>query len=167
MPRFTICLHIFIYLVNNFWVFVSLLLTMYTLVVAATMLTAQSCLTLRSRGLQPTRLLCPWDCTGKNPGVDCHFLLQVILPTHRLGLHLLHLLHCRWIFYHWTNRDTHTHTHTPTHLYIYIYIYMYICIYMYIYMCIYMCIYIYMYIQIYTLLYSESVEMLHPPWLKP
>ena len=25
---------------------------------------------------QPTRLLCPWDSTGKNTGVGCHFLLQ-------------------------------------------------------------------------------------------
>ena len=27
---------------------------------------------------QPTRLLCPWDCPGKNTGVGCHFLLQCI-----------------------------------------------------------------------------------------
>ena len=27
-------------------------------------------------GLQPARLLCPWDLPGKNPGVGCHFLLQ-------------------------------------------------------------------------------------------
>ena len=27
-------------------------------------------------GLQPTRLLCPWDFPGKNTGVGCHFLLQ-------------------------------------------------------------------------------------------
>ena len=25
---------------------------------------------------QPTRLRRPWDSPGKNPGVDCHFLLQ-------------------------------------------------------------------------------------------
>ena len=31
---------------------------------------------LRSHGLQPTRLLCPWDSPGKNTGVGCHFLLQ-------------------------------------------------------------------------------------------
>ena len=31
---------------------------------------------LRPRGLQPTRLLCPWDSPGKNTGVGCHFLLQ-------------------------------------------------------------------------------------------
>ena len=27
-------------------------------------------------GLQPVRLLCPWDSPGKNTGVGCHFLLQ-------------------------------------------------------------------------------------------
>ena len=27
-------------------------------------------------GLQPTRLLCPWDFPGKSTGVGCHFLLQ-------------------------------------------------------------------------------------------
>ena len=27
-------------------------------------------------GLQPTRLLCPWDSPGKNTIVVCHFLLQ-------------------------------------------------------------------------------------------
>ena len=27
-------------------------------------------------GLYPTKLHCPWDSTGKNTGVGCHFLLQ-------------------------------------------------------------------------------------------
>ena len=31
---------------------------------------------VRPHGLQPTRLLRPWDCPGKNTGVGCHFLLQ-------------------------------------------------------------------------------------------
>ena len=31
---------------------------------------------VRPRGLQPTRLLCPWDSPGKDTGVGCHFLLQ-------------------------------------------------------------------------------------------
>ena len=30
----------------------------------------------RPRGLQPTRLLCPWDFPGKSTGVGCHFLFQ-------------------------------------------------------------------------------------------
>ena len=29
----------------------------------------------RPRGLQPTRLLCPWDFPGKCTGVGCHCLL--------------------------------------------------------------------------------------------
>ena len=32
-------------------------------------------------GLQPTRLLCPWDFPGKNTQVSCHFLLQGIFST--------------------------------------------------------------------------------------
>ena len=32
-------------------------------------------------GLQPARLLCPWDSPGKNIGVCCHALLQGIFPT--------------------------------------------------------------------------------------
>ena len=30
-------------------------------------------------GLQPTRLLCPWDFPGKSTGVGCHCLLQSIM----------------------------------------------------------------------------------------
>ena len=36
------------------------------------------CLTLQPRGLQPTRLLCPWDFPGKNAGVGCYFLTHGI-----------------------------------------------------------------------------------------
>ena len=36
-------------------------------------------------GLQPTRLLCPWDSLGKNTGVGCHALLHGIFPTQRLN----------------------------------------------------------------------------------
>ena len=35
---------------------------------------------LRPHGLQPVRLLCPWDSPGKNTGVGCHVLLQGIFP---------------------------------------------------------------------------------------
>ena len=31
---------------------------------------------VRPHGLQPTRLLHPWDSPGKNAGMGCHFLLQ-------------------------------------------------------------------------------------------
>ena len=33
---------------------------------------------VRPHGLQPTRLLRPWDSPGKNTGVGCHFLLQCV-----------------------------------------------------------------------------------------
>ena len=35
------------------------------------------------------RLLCLWDFSGKNTGVDCHFLLKGIFLTQGLNLHLL------------------------------------------------------------------------------
>ena len=49
-------------------------------------------LALRLHGLQPARLVCPWDFPGKNAGVGCHFL-QGIFPTQGSNLGLLH--HCR------------------------------------------------------------------------
>ena len=49
--------------------------------------------TLRSHGLKPTRLLCPWDSQGKSTGVGSHFLFQGIFPTQGLNLCLFHLLH--------------------------------------------------------------------------
>ena len=57
---------------------------------------AQSCPTLVTHGLQPTRLLCPWDPPGKNTGVSLHSLLQGILPTQGSNLGLLHR---RYILY--------------------------------------------------------------------
>ena len=35
---------------------------------------------LRPHGLQPARLLCPWDSPGKNTGVGCRALLQGSSP---------------------------------------------------------------------------------------
>jgi len=32
--------------------------------------------------------LCPWDFPGKNTGMGCHFLLQVIFLTQGSNLHL-------------------------------------------------------------------------------
>ena len=40
-----------------------------------------------------TRLLCPWDSSGKNTGVDCHALFQGIFKTQGLNLSLLQFLH--------------------------------------------------------------------------
>ena len=41
-------------------------------------------------GLQPSRLLCPWDFPSKNTGMGHHFLLQGIFLTQGSNLHLLH-----------------------------------------------------------------------------
>ena len=52
----------------------------------------QSCLTLRPHGPQPTRLLCPWDSSGKNTWEACHFLFQGISCLFCIG---------RQTLYHW------------------------------------------------------------------
>ena len=44
-----------------------------------------------------TQLLCPWNSPGKNTGVGCHSLLQVIFLTQGLNPYLQH---CRQIPYH-------------------------------------------------------------------
>ena len=44
---------------------------------------------LRPHRLWATKLLCPWDSPGKNTGVDCHALLQGVLPTQELKSCLL------------------------------------------------------------------------------
>ena len=51
---------------------------------------------LRPHGLQPARLLCPWNSPGKNPGMSGHSLLQGIFPSQGLNPGLLH---CRQILY--------------------------------------------------------------------
>ena len=46
----------------------------------------------KGESCQPARLLCPWNSSGKNTGVGCHFLLQGISPAQGSNLCLLHLL---------------------------------------------------------------------------
>ena len=50
---------------------------------------------LRPYGLQPARLLCPWDSPAKNIGASCHALLQGIFWIQGSNLHLSCLLHCQ------------------------------------------------------------------------
>ena len=59
---------------------------------------------LGSHGLQPDRLLYPWDFPDKNTGVDCHFLPQEIFLTQGLNQHLQH---CRQILCCWATREAH------------------------------------------------------------
>ena len=44
-------------------------------------------------GLEPARLFWLWNFSGKNTGVDCHFLLHRIFPTQGSNMHLQGLLH--------------------------------------------------------------------------
>ena len=53
----------------------------------------QSCLTLQPYRLKLLRLLCPWDCPGKNTGVSCQALRQGICPIQGFKPGLLCLLH--------------------------------------------------------------------------
>ena len=67
-------------------------------VVWSEVLVSQSCPnSLTPHGLQPARLLCPWNSPGKNTEAGSHFLLQGIFLTQELNLGLLH---CRQILYH-------------------------------------------------------------------
>ena len=52
---------------------------------------------LPPHGMQPTRVLCPWDFPGKSTGAGCHFFLQGIFLTQ--GSHRS-LPSCRQILYH-------------------------------------------------------------------
>ena len=47
-------------------------------------------ISLRPHGLQPMRVLCPWDFPDMNTWLGCHFLLQGIFPTQGSNLRLLH-----------------------------------------------------------------------------
>ena len=60
-------------------------------------LVPQSCPTLQSHGLQPTRLLSPWDSPGNNTDVGSHSVLQGIFPTRGSNPGLPY---CRQILYH-------------------------------------------------------------------
>ena len=50
-----------------------------------------------SHGLQPTRILCPWNFPGKNSAVGSHSLLKGIFPIQGSNPDLPH---CRRILYH-------------------------------------------------------------------
>ena len=55
------------YKLANYWLLVAVFACKGTSVMSTS---------LKSYGLWPTRLLCPWDSPGKNTGVCCHALLQ-------------------------------------------------------------------------------------------
>ena len=59
-----------------------------------------------THGLQPTRLLCPWDSPGRNTGVGCHVLLQGSSQPGDQTCICLCLLHCRSILYPLSHRGS-------------------------------------------------------------
>ena len=62
---------------------------------------AQTVYSLWVHGLYPTRLLCPWNFPGKNPGVSSHSLLQG-----RESAEELRLLNCGfWTARKWSNQS--------------------------------------------------------------
>ena len=60
---------------------------------------------LRLPGLQSARLLCPRNSPGKNTGVGCYFLFQVIFPTQRSNPGLPR---CRQTLYHLSHQGSHS-----------------------------------------------------------
>ena len=48
---------------------------------------------LPTHRLKHTKLLCPWESSGKITGVGCHARLQGFFPTQGLNLCLFHLLY--------------------------------------------------------------------------
>ena len=66
----------------------------------------KSCPTLRPCELKPTRLLRPWDSSGKNTGVGCHLLLQGNFPTQGSNPGPLH---CRQTLYHLSHQGSHNY----------------------------------------------------------
>ena len=64
---------------------------------------------LQLHGLQPTRLLWPWNSPGKNGGAGCHSLLQGIFLTQVLNPGLLC---CRQILYQLSHQGSHASVNT-------------------------------------------------------
>ena len=58
-------------------------------------------------GLQPARLLCPWDFSGKSTGVGCHFRLQGIFLPQGSNAYLCVSCIGTQILYHWVTWEAH------------------------------------------------------------
>ena len=86
-------------------------------------LVSESCLTLKLHGLYPTRLLCPWDFSGKNTLVGCHLLLQRSSWPRDWSYSQVSCSG-RWVLYYWATREaplltvaSTLYTHTSVTLY--------------------------------------------------
>ena len=68
-----------------------------------------------TRGLQPARLLCPWDSPGQNTGAACHFLLQGIVLTQGWNPGLPH---CWQILYRLSHQGSPSNVGVPCELFL-------------------------------------------------
>ena len=77
-------------------------------------LAAQLCLckvdSLQPPGLQPARLLCPWNSPGKSIGVGSQSVLQGIFPTKGSNLGLLHCKRTLYSLSHQGNASIMSHS---------------------------------------------------------
>ena len=96
--KILIVLHISIQLLFRFYIYHFLLSLSGSTKVSTEVKRSHSVMSnsLRPHGLQPTRLLRPWDFPGKSTGMGCHFLLQGIFPTQGSNPSLPH---CRQMLY--------------------------------------------------------------------
>ena len=54
----------------------------------------------RPHGLQPSRLLRPWDFPGKSTGVECHCLLQIYAISQIFGIFAyMHVFLCTCVYF--------------------------------------------------------------------
>ena len=60
------------------------------------------------------RPLCPWHYLGKNTGVGCHAILQMIFPTQGSNACLFVFCIIDRFFYHWTTREGPWSSHTQS-----------------------------------------------------
>ena len=65
-------------------------------------------------GLQPTRLLCPWDFPGKSTGAGCHRLLRLIHSRCLITINISYVVSSS-SYYFKLSPHTHTNIHTYTH----------------------------------------------------
>ena len=129
---------------------------------------------VRPHGLQPTRLLRPWDSPGKNTGVGCHFLLQCTKvesesevvqscptlsdPTDcSLPGSSIHGIFWATVLEWGAIAFSHICVYTYIHMCIHTYMGIFTAVYVYTHMCIYI-MYIYMYIHIYIYIQWNIIQ---------
>ena len=111
----------------------------------------QSCPTLQHQGLQPTRLLCPWNFPGKNTGVAISSSRESSQPRDRTHVPCIFCTG-RHILYHWHHlRNPNVNICVYARICMYMHVCVCICMYMYVYAC--LCMYMHVYVYIHVCVY--------------